>query len=85
MGMVSEVVADEEVLERAIAIARKVARMPPLGAKLIKEVTLAGMDAALETGLILERKAFEVLFSTEDQKEGAAAFIEKRKPEFKGR
>lgn len=85
MGMVSEVVPDEEVLERALAIARKVAKMPPLGAKFIKEVTIAGMDASLETGLMLERKAFEILFSTEDQKEGAKAFIEKRKPEFKGK
>ena len=85
MGMVSEVVVDDEVLERAFSIARKVATMPPLGVKLIKEVTLAGMDGSLETGLILERKAFEILFSTEDQKEGASAFVQKRKPEFKGR
>ena len=85
MGMVSEVVADDEVLDRAFSIARKVAKMPPLGVKLIKEVTLAGMDGSLETGLLLERKAFEILFSTEDQKEGANAFVQKRKPEFKGR
>ena len=85
MGLASEVVPDEEVVDRAMAIARKIAKMPPLGAKLIKEVTLAGMDASLETGLMLERKAFEILFSTEDQKEGAKAFIEKRKPEFKGK
>ena len=85
MGLASEVVPDEEVLERAMAIAKKIARMPPLGAKYIMEVTIAGMDASLETGLMLERKAFEILFSTEDQKEGASAFIEKRKPEFKGK
>ncbi|MBT6095417.1 MAG: enoyl-CoA hydratase [Rhodospirillaceae bacterium] len=85
MGLASEVVPDEEVVDRAMAIARKIAKMPPLGAKLIKEVTLAGMDASLETGLMLERKAFEILFSTEDQKEGAKAFIKKRKPEFKGK
>ncbi len=85
MGLASEAVPDEEVLDRAMAIAHKVAKMPPLGAKYIKEVTLAGMDASLETGLMLERKAFEILFSTGDQKEGAAAFIEKRKPEFKGK
>jgi len=48
-------------------------------------VTLAGMDASLETGMMLERKAFEILFATEDQKEGAKAFIEKREPEFKGK
>ena len=85
MGLASEAVPDEEVLDRAMAIAHKVAKMPPLGTKYIKEVTLAGMDASLETGLMLERKAFEILFSTGDQKEGAAAFIEKRKPEFKGK
>ena len=85
MGLASEVVPDEEVLDRAMTIAKKIARMPPLGAKYIKEVTIAGMDASLETGLMLERKAFEILFSTEDQKEGASAFIEKRKPEFKGK
>ena len=45
----------------------------------------AGMDASLETGLLLERKAFEVLFDTEDQKEGMKAFIEKRRPEYKGK
>ena len=85
MGLASEAVPDEEVLDRAMAIAHKIAKMPPLGAKYIKEVTLAGMDGSLETGLMLERKAFEILFSTGDQKEGAAAFIEKRKPEFKGK
>jgi len=85
MGLASECMPDAEVFERAMAIARKIAKMPPLGVRLIKEVTLAGMDASLETGMLLERKAFEILFSTEDQKEGAKAFIEKRKPEFKGK
>ena len=85
MGMASECVPDAEVLDRAMAIARKIAKMPPLSVKLIKEAVIAGMDASLETGMILERKAFEILFSTEDQKEGAKAFIEKRKPEFKGK
>jgi enoyl-CoA hydratase len=85
MGLASEVVPDDEVVERAMAIARKIAKMPPIGVRLIKEVTLAGMDASLETGMMLERKAFEILFATEDQKEGAKAFIEKREPEFKGK
>lgn len=51
----------------------------------IKEVLLAGTDASLETALILERKSFQLLFASEDQKEGMKAFTEKRKPEFKGR
>ena len=50
-----------------------------------KEVVNAGMDASLETGLLLERKTFEVLFDSEDQKEGMQAFIEKRRPAYKGK
>ena len=85
MGFVSEVVPDAEVLERAMKLAGKIVRQPPLAVKLTKEVVNAGLDASLETGLILERKAFEILFDSEDQKEGMRAFIEKRKPEFKGK
>ncbi|MGV8805953.1 MAG: enoyl-CoA hydratase-related protein [Polaromonas sp.] len=51
----------------------------------IKEVVLAGVDASLETALMLERKANQLLFATRDQKEGVQAFIEKRKPKFEGR
>ena len=85
MGLASEVVADDQVLERSLKIARKIARMPPLAIRQIKEVVLAGGDSSLDAGLTLERKAFDILFDTEDQKEGMRAFIEKRKPEFKGR
>ena len=59
--------------------------MPPLAARRIKEVMLAGQDASLEAGLMLERRAFDTLFDTEDKAEGMTAFIEKRKPEFKGK
>ena len=59
--------------------------MPPLAVMQIKEVLLAGQDASLETGLVLERKAFQLLFSSEDQKEGMRAFAEKRKPRYQGR
>ncbi len=85
MGLISEMVPDSEVEGRAIDVARKIARMPPLAVKLTKEVVNAGMDASLETGLLLERKAFEVLFNSEDQKEGMQAFIDKRRPEYKGK
>ena len=50
----------------------------------VREV-LAGVDASLETALMLERKANQLLFATRDQKEGMQAFIEKRKPKFEGR
>jgi enoyl-CoA hydratase len=85
MGLASEVVPDDEVLDRALEIAATIAAMPPLAARRIKEVVLAGQDASLATGLMLERRTFDTLFDTEDQREGMRAFIEKRKPEFKGR
>ena len=59
--------------------------MPPLAAEQIKEVVIAGMDASLDTALMLERKANQILFATQDQKEGMNAFIEKRPPKFEGR
>jgi enoyl-CoA hydratase/carnithine racemase len=59
--------------------------MPPLAARQIKEVVLAGMDASLETALMLERKAFQLLFDTRDQKEGMRAFLEKRRPTYEGK
>ena len=65
-------------------MAEKIAQMPPLAIMQIKEVVTAGADAPLDTGLMLERKAFELLFSSKDQKEGMNAFIEKRKPKFTG-
>jgi len=85
MGLASEVVPDAEVLQRALDMAEGIARMPPLAAMQIKEVLVAGMDASLETALMLERKAFQLLFSTADQKEGVRAFLEKRRPEYRGR
>lgn len=50
-----------------------------------KEVTIAGADAALYTGLVLERRSFELLFASHDQKEGMSTFPEKRRPHFEGR
>ena len=85
MGLVSLVVPDAQVLEEALSMARTIASMPPLAAQQIKEVVLAGMDASLDTALMLERKANQLLFATRDQKEGMQAFIDKRKPRFEGR
>lgn len=84
MGLVSEVVADDETLERAKSLAREIAAMPSLAVEQIKETVLSGADLPLESALVLERKAFQMLFDTADQKEGAAAFIEKRKPDYRG-
>lgn len=84
MGLVSEVVADADVQTRALELAVLIARRPPLAVTQIKEVLLAGADAALDTGLMLERKAFQLLFASRDQKEGMHAFLDKREPEFTG-
>lgn len=85
MGLVSEVVEDDALESRALELAAHVASRPPLALRLIKEVALAGADAPLATGLMLERRAFELLFDTADQKEGMQAFIERRSPAFVGR
>lgn len=83
-GLASEVVEDARVQERALELARSIAAMPPLAAAQIKEVVLAGQDAALDAALMLERKAFQLLFASRDQKEGMRAFFEKRKPAYTG-
>lgn len=83
-GLASEVVADDQVQARALELASQIGELPPLAIMQIKEVLLAGQDASLETALMLERKAFQLLFASRDQKEGVQAFFEKRKPNFQG-
>ncbi len=85
MGLVSEVVADDAVEKRAVEMAQQIATLPPLAILQAKETVLRGMDASLDTGLALETKASQILFASQDQKEGMAAFIEKRKPKFQGK
>ena len=85
MGLASMVVADGEVFAEAEKMARDIARLPPLAVEQIKEVLIQGQDASLEAGMALERKAMQLLFASEDQKEGMRAFLEKRKPAFTGR
>ena len=84
MGLASEVVPDPEVEGRAIDLARQIAVLPPLAVQLAKEAVLAGMEAPLGSALALEVKSLQILFSSQDQKEGMRAFIEKRKPKFSG-
>lgn len=84
MGLVSDLAEDDAVLETSLNMAAKISKMPPLAAAQIKETVSAGQDIPLESALMLERKAFQLLFDSNDQKEGMKAFMEKRKPEFKG-
>ena len=85
LGLVSEVVPDAEVLPHALKLACKIAALPPLALAAIKEAVLLGADVPLSTALALERKAFQLLFASEDRDEGIKAFQERRKPLFKGR
>lgn len=85
MGLVSEVVPDDEVIDHSLKLAGRISRLPPLSVAAIKEVVALGPDTSLQAALALERKAFHVLFGAEDRDEGISAFLEKRKPEFKGK
>jgi enoyl-CoA hydratase len=78
-------VAREETLSAALALASEVAAMPPLAVRAAKEAVNRAYELSLEAGLEFERRNFFLLFASEDQKEGMRAFIEKRKPAWKGR
>ncbi len=84
MGPVTEVVPDDEALDRALVLARSIAFIPPLAARKIKELVLQGGDLPLDAALVMERHAFQLMFATADQKEGMQAFMEKRSPNFTG-
>jgi enoyl-CoA hydratase len=84
-GLVNRVVPADKVVEAAIELANAVAARPPVAVRVAKEVVNKAFELTLSEGLAVERRNFFFLFSTEDQKEGMAAFSEKRKPEWKGR
>lgn len=84
-GLVSRVVPVELYLEEAIALARSLASRAPVATRLAKESVKGAMEVGLEAGLHLERKNFYLAFASEDAKEGLAAFVERRKAQWKGR
>jgi len=84
-GLVNRVVGREQMLPQALALAGEIAALPPLAVMAAKEAVNRAFELSLEAGLEFERRNFFLLFATEDQKEGMAAFMEKRKPEWKGR
>ncbi len=83
-GLVSRVVPAEHFFTEAMRVARDMAAKGPIALRLAKEAVLKAFDSTLSEGLEYERKLFYMLFATEDQKEGMRAFVEKRKPRFKG-
>lgn len=84
-NLISELVPKGEALARGIQLAEQIAAMPPLAVKAIREAVQLGADVPLDTALALERRLFERLFDTEDQKEGMRAFLEKRSALYQGR
>jgi enoyl-CoA hydratase/carnithine racemase len=85
MGVVNRVAKKKEWLDDAVELAGVVARRAPIAAQLAKQAVQAADESGLRAGLDYERRLFELALATEDRIEGMSAFLEKRKPEFKGR
>ena len=83
LGLVSEVV-DGSAEDRALEIAKKIAKLPPLTVQTIKRVVRYGTQVSLNSALEMEKMAHQQMFATQDMREGATAFFEKRRPSFEG-
>jgi enoyl-CoA hydratase len=84
-GLVSRIVPAEKLLEEALTVASRIASMSRPSVMIAKEAVNRAYETSLAEGVRFERRVFHSLFATEDQKEGMAAFIEKRKPNFRHR
>jgi enoyl-CoA hydratase len=84
-GLVSRVVPADKLLDEALGVAKRIAEMSRPSVMIAKEAVNRAYETSLAEGVRFERRVFHSLFATEDQKEGMAAFVEKRKPKFKNR
>ena len=82
LGLASEVVADDQVEPRALALAVQMAQGPQAALRAIKEAVIEGMNVPLQQGLAFERKSFALLFDQPDKTEGITARLEKRAAQF---
>lgn len=85
IGLVNQVVEDGQVLTAATELAAEISANGPIAVRQAKFAIDQGFDTDLKTGLMIERKAYEVIIPTEDRLEGLQAFAEKRKPNYQGR
>jgi enoyl-CoA hydratase len=83
-GLVNRLVPPERCLDEALALAAEIAERAPLAVRLAKEAINQAFETSLTDGLADERRSFYLLFASQDQKEGMAAFIEKRKAQWRG-
>jgi enoyl-CoA hydratase len=85
MGLVNEVVSGDQLIEQALQWAKRLMKNSPFAMGLAKKAVLEGMETSLDAGLQLEAALEGICFSSEDNREGVTAFIEKRRPKFTGR
>jgi len=85
IGLVNKVVSVDSLMAEAKKLANKLKGQPAFALKMIKMAVNEGFNMDLKSSLAYEARCFETIFSTEDQKEGTKAFLEKRKPNFKGK
>ena len=84
-GLVSRVVPAKKLMEETMAAAQKIAEKSMITVMVVKEAVNRSFETTLREGLLFERRSFHALFATDDQKEGMAAFMEKRTPQFRDR
>jgi enoyl-CoA hydratase len=84
-GLVNRVVPDERVLEEALALAATIAERPAVAVRLARQALRYGVERTVQEGMEIERRNYRLTYDTQDQKEGMAAFLEKRKPKFTGK
>jgi len=85
MGLIQEIVAKDNVVDRAIEIAKSIADKAPIAAQMTKHMVRMAQNIPLDVGLLYENDSFSYCMTTEDAAEGQRAFAEKRKPQFKGK
>jgi enoyl-CoA hydratase len=83
-GLVNRVVPGDQLVEEALRLANEIAKRPPLAVRIGKEMVNHAHESFLQDGIAAERRSFYFFFNTQDQKEGMAAFLEKREPKWSG-
>src|SRR5205823_11946751 len=84
-GLIARIVPPELIVEEAVRLGKELAKRPPVSVRLAKEAITRAFEGRVDDGIEFERKAFYLLFATQDSHEGMHAFIDKRQPTYEGR